>query len=401
MSDLALSIRLTADGKDLVGAVKVSSDELDKMGAATKRATSEAEKLNTAQKNLGESLNAGKIRQYVDIAKGAFAEHSRALAQVQSDYEYLIIPASAINSLETWKEKSAYLIGAGVAIGIDKAKEAWDSFTEWIKEKAKMTGVIWGAALVTGIAAAALTAVYAAYKSIGFGIGLLTGESYKSTNIDALVAMNKEIKTLQANLPLTAVGASALNEALKQQGTSAAGYAQTLGSVNAAQRTNGEELDRLGVKYKDQNGNLLDTKTTLASAAAVLATYASGWDREQAAAAIAMGTEKQIQDALAATAEKIAIAKDRLIAYGLIIGEGTQEAVTQYEDAMRAFDRELDLTSQGFKRAIADNVMPLLTQFAEFFRDGFPTAVMTFRYSIATVMSLFYGLKTVVYLVAE
>ncbi len=303
----------------------------------------------------------------------------------------------AQRTVDSTMGKIGKAIGVGFAYGWEKAKEAWEAFKSWMET----TLIIWGIALATGIATAVLGAVYAAFRAISFGIGLLTGESYKSANIDALVAMNKEVKTLQENLPLTAVGASALNEALKQQGTNADGYAKTLGSVNTAQHANGEELDRLGVKYKDQNGNLLDTNTTLASAAAVLATYTSGWDRHQAEIAIAMGNEKQIQDALVITSDKAQTAKDRLIDYGLIIGEGTQEAVAEYDEAMRAFNRELDLTSQGFKRAISDNVMPLLTQFAQFFREGFPTAVMAFRYSMATIVSLFYGLKTVVFLVAE
>src|SRR3990167_3219477 len=112
------------------------------------------------------------------------------------------------------------VIGDGMSAAWEKAKEAFDKFKEWMKTQL----VIWGAAAAIGISAAVLGVVYAVFKAISFGIGLLTGESYKSTNIDALVAMNKEVKTLQENLPLTAVGASALNEALKAQGTSASEY---------------------------------------------------------------------------------------------------------------------------------------------------------------------------------
>ncbi|TAK87024.1 MAG: hypothetical protein EPO20_05545, partial [Betaproteobacteria bacterium] len=58
MSDLVLGIRLSADGKQLVGAVEQSAGAIDKMGDATKRATSEAEKLNAQQKNLAQSYSA-------------------------------------------------------------------------------------------------------------------------------------------------------------------------------------------------------------------------------------------------------------------------------------------------------------------------------------------------------
>ena len=371
------------------GAASVSMAQLKK---ATQDAAAE-EKMRASIFSQGLQ----ETKRLLGLVSDAAGETSRAFSGLKIDKKAFDIPKESYAALQSWQEKAAYAVGAGAAAGWETAKSAWASFKEWMETKV----VIFGVALAVGVAAATAGAVYAAFKTVGFAIGLLTGESYKSANIDALVAMNKEVKLLQDNLPLTAVGASALNEALKVQGTSATEYVATLAAVNNASRTNGDELDRLGVKYKDQQGNLLGTRAALLSAAGVLATYKEGWDRTQAATAIGMGTEKQIQTALAVTAEKTAAAKDSLISYGLVIGEGTQEAAKKYEDAMQAFNREADLTSQGFKKAIADNIMPILTMFAEFFRDGFPGAVNAFRYSMATVASLFFGLKTVVYMVAE
>lgn len=305
--------------------------------------------------------------------------------------------ATAMGRMSQAARNAGVAIGQGFDVVADKAKTVWEE----VKTHYERVLLIWGVALATGIAAAVLGTVYAVFKGISFAIGLLTGESYKSANIDALIAANKEVKELQALLPLTAVGASALNEALKGQGLSAASYAQTLNAVRTAQEGNGEELDRLGVKYKDQKGQLLSTNQVLANTAAVLATYKEGWDRNAAAQAAGMGSEKQIQDALAITSEKIQTSKERLMDYNLVIGEDTQAAVARYEAAMKAFNREADLTSEGFKKAIADNIMPALTDLAEFFRDGFPAAVNAFRYSFATITSLFYGLKTSVYIVTE
>lgn len=338
-----------------------------------------------------------ETRRLLAIAKTASDETAKSLAALKINPGALNIPQESLDNLKTWQERSAYAIGAGAAVGWSKAKEAWESFKSYTEK----TVIIWGVAVATGIAAAALSAVYAVYKSIDFAVGLITGESYKSANIDALVKMNDEVQALQESLPLTAVGASSLNEALKASGVSATAYAATIASVQSAVRSNGEELTRLGVAYQDQNGAVLGSNEILQNAAVVLATYKEGWDRTQAAKAIGMGSEKEIQAALSITAEKIQISKDRLVAYGLVIGEDTQQAVSRYQEAMRAFERESDLTSQGFKRAIADNIMPVLTDLAEFFRDGFPTAVMAFRYSMATITSLFYGLKTMVYIVTE
>ena len=59
--------------------------------------------------------------------------------------------------------------------------------------------IIIGAALAAGITVAAASAIYAAYRivssSVSFIAGLFTGESYQSENIDAIIALNKEVKT--------------------------------------------------------------------------------------------------------------------------------------------------------------------------------------------------------------
>jgi hypothetical protein len=347
--------------------------------------------------------------QLLNIAKSAAEDTAKAYSAIKinpdqfgiSDVSFKEIDSKLDRASASWQEKIAFGVGAGFGAGTVAAKSYFEKFEEFVKTKLIIAGV----AIAAGVTIAAVSAVYLAYKvatgTIGFIAGLFTGESYKSENIDALVKINSEVKTLQESLQLTAVGASALNEALKLEGLDGSTYASVFNSASVAIRNNSEELDRLGVAYKDQAGNLLPTEQVLRNTAAVLGTYSAGWDRQQAAAAIGMGSEKEIQAVLAVSAEKIQAAKDRLIDYNLIIGEGTQEAAQRYETAMRAFNRESDLTAQGFKRAVADQIMPVLTDLAEFFRDGFPFAVNTFRYSMATITSLLYGLKTVAYMVSE
>lgn len=303
--------------------------------------------------------------------------------------------------MRSWQEKMSEAFGQGVGGGMAAAQTWFDKMEEFAAAKIKVIGI----GLAIGLVSAGAAAIYTGYRivssSIGFIAGLFSGESYKSENIDALIALNKEVKTLQEGLHTTAVNASAVNEALKAGGVDPSSYISTMDSATKAARSNTEELDRLGVKYKDANGQLLSQQEILINAKAKLDEYTDGYDRNAAAAAIGMGSYKQISDAVSITTEKVETAKQRLIDYNLVIGSGTQEAVTAYEQSMRAFNRELDLTSQGFKKAIADQIMPVLTDLSDFFRDGFPMAVGAFRYSMAILTSLFYGLKEVVYVVTE
>jgi len=302
---------------------------------------------------------------------------------------------------KSWTEKISTAIGAGFATGLVVAQTWMEKVEEFVKAKL----ILIGAALAVGITVAAASAIYAAYKIVSTALdfigGLFTGESYRSENIDAVIALNKEVMSLQEGLLLSADHASALNEALKAAGVGSGAYVETLQSAARAARTNTNELDRLGVAYQDANGELLSQHDILVNARKVLDEYTVGYDRNAAAAAIAMGSYKAISEAVSITGTKIEEAGQRLVDYNLIIGAGTQEAVTAYEAAMRAFNRELDLTAQGFRKAIADQIMPVLTDLATFFKDGFPFVVNVFRYSMATVVSIFYGLKEVAYLVSE
>lgn len=371
-----------SDFERLLGMTRKQIDDV----AAAERARAQ-----TFSQGIGESTS------LLNIMRAAAQNTAKTLQDMRLNPSAVIVPDAAFKSLDNYREKAAYAIGAGSMIAVDKAKQAWDGLTSWVERQVAVFGV----ALVLGVSAAAVGAVYLAYRTAKAAIGLITGESYDSKNVQALIALNDQVKTLQTNLPLTAVGASALNEALKVQGTTASEYVGTIGKVNAAQRTNGEELDRLGVKYQDQRGGLLSTDETMKNALVVIQSYAEGWDRTQAAQAIAMGSEKELADAVAISAEKTKAAKDRLIDYNLVIGPGTQAAIKSYQDSMRAFNREADLTSLGFKASIARNIMPILTDLSQFFQEGFPTAVKVFDVTMASITSAFLFTKTAIFGVLE
>ncbi len=291
-------------------------------------------------------------------------------------------------------EKIAEAIGTGIGVGIVAANKAWDGFAAYSKTKA----LVIAAAVSVAFAAVGLGAIYTAYKvisgSMDFIVGLITGDSYKSANIDALITANDQVKEIQKSLSLTAQQAAATNEALAALDVDKGDYLSVFNKANEAIRSNTDSLDELGLKY----GNVDEL---IQSANEKLNQYTEGWDRNQAAAAMGLGTAEQVAQAAKMSSSAISEANARLGEYNLGIGTDAQESVQRYTDTMREFNHNMDLTSQGFKRAIADNIMPVLTDLADFFKDGFPSAVNVFRYTMATVTSLFYGLKTSVFIVTE
>lgn len=314
-----------------------------------------------------------ETKRLLNITADAAKLTSTALENLRIDPDALQVPKAAFDGLDKWREQLAFAVGAGSAYAATKAQEVWEGFKSFTQRSL----VIWGVALATGVTAAVLSAVYTAYKSISFLTGLLTGESYKSESIDALIKQTDELATKQAAL------------------------ATVLGNSSTAIRENFDALSALGVEYKDANGVVLSTAKVLQNASDELDKYTAGTARSAAAVALGLGSYEDIQKALKDVAGESKAARDRINDFNLGVGTESQAAVEAYKSAMKEFNDESKKTADGFQRAWADQIMPILTMFAGFFKDGFPAAVGLFRDSMAAVVSLFYGLKTVVYMVTE
>lgn len=86
-NDVTFALKLTADSKELVGEVKLSRDELDKLGQSTRNAGSEAARLNQQNKSLAASF----AEQAGEMAKAAVslaAIHGTIKSAIRASNEY-------------------------------------------------------------------------------------------------------------------------------------------------------------------------------------------------------------------------------------------------------------------------------------------------------------------------
>ncbi len=358
------------------------------------------EAVNNFQKNVqrdSESINA-QVKA-MSGALGASSVDISKSAQVSAD-SISGITKSVDASIAGVEKLSKGMTAAGEdikkAIGPEAAAQV-DNLTtkteEFIGTRLAIAAV--GLALGTVAAAAAATG-YAAYKASGFLAGLITGESYKSKNIDALIATNKEVESLRESLILSVADANALNDSLQKLGINKADISDVFSKVqNKVRGGDTSELDRLGVTYKNANGQILETSTIVDNAKRKLDEYSEGWDRNQAAVAMGLGSYAQISNYLKVNQAEVQASKDRLAEYNLGLGPESQKAVAEYQAAMLLFNNETRLMGDGFKRVWADQVMPIYTTWAEYFTDGWPSIVDGTRHIVAAFTSLGYGLKMV------
>jgi lambda family phage tail tape measure protein len=291
-------------------------------------------------------------------------------------------------------EKVAAAFGAAFGAGY-AATETWLQKTEdYVVAKGKAIAIGVAIAAVSAVAATMYTAYQIVSATYNFIEGLFTGDSMKSKSIDALMAINAQVKSLQAQLSISAVEAMALQDALGRLGIDKSGYVETYTQAATAMRENTKELKRLGIQYKDNHGHLLTEAEFLTNVKNKLDQYKDGYDRSAAAAAIGAGSYAKVVDALKVTDAQIQQSKNRLDDYNLGIGPQTQAAVARYQQAMRDFDSESRKTTEGFSRVISDSFMPMATSMAEWLKNGFPSAVMLFRGAVATAATLVYGFAT-------
>lgn len=348
--------------------------------------------------NAGLVSFADRARSASDTVKGAFSGLQVSVREMAVTTSRSLDAAN-----ESWSQTKVKMGEAVQAMqpALEGAQEHLEGFKERAESVAKGIAASIAVAMIGGIAATIYTAVKIASASANFIKGLFTGESYKSENINALSEQIKLVDELAGKLRITRAEAGATADAMARLGVSQDDVVSAFQDAGKALRDNGDELERLGVQYKDADGKLLSQRQLLENAAAKLEEYTEGYDRNAAAAAIGVGSLERVRAALSITSDEVAASKKRLDEFNLGIGGETVEAEARYQQAMRDFNNEMTLTSQGIKRAIADQIMPILADLADWFKEGWPVAVNAFRYSMATVTTLFYGLKNVAYIVSE
>lgn len=374
-----LEIQMMADmtrlKKDLEDANQATSGAMGKIGQSMEKVQSSIKAMEDAEKARASTFSKTieETKRLFGVAKIAADETQKSIAALKLDPNALIIPSEFSESLTKWRDQLAYVVGAGTAHAADAAKTIWEDFKSFTEKQA----IIWGVALAAGVSAAVVGAIYAAFKAVSFVVGLFTGESYKSANIDALTKASDDLRESQESL------------------------SETLANAGQAISDNQLAMAALGVEYLDQNGKLLGTETVLKNAQTALDEYTDGVAKNAAAVALGLGSYDEISDAIEKMAGETAKAKSRIDEFNLGIGDSTQKAADDYKSAMDEFNAESKKTSDGFSRAWADQIMPILTDLSVFLKDGFPTAVGAFRYTMAEITAAFYALKNGVYVAAE
>jgi len=221
-----------------------------------------------------------------------------------------------------------------------------------------------------------------AFIAIGAAIagGEIFGEAVKATK-----EWTNETINLGRSLGESASEAGAYAVAVEAVGGNAGDFGTAVQGLTRQIRTHESSLNDMGIRTRDAGGNLRDMNDIFLDAIAVVNSYTEGTDRNLAAqTAFGRGASAN-SPILRMTKEGIDEAKKSAQELGLVVGA---QNVADFEENRKATAEAHDVML-GLKKAIGDELMPILTQFAQWFREIGPSAIEVLRTAMADLATIF------------
>lgn len=196
---------------------------------------------------------------------------------------------------------------------------------------------------------------------------------------------------------ITTQEASALKIALGDIGLTTDSYTGMVSKMVTKLRENEEGFNRMGVVTRDANGNLLDTQTITQNALRALLEFKEGTDRNLASSAMFGRGWEEVNRLMRLTPAVMEEARRKAEELQTQVGPAGAERARVYKLAMNDIKDVLEALGNRIGQAL----MPIFSDFGEWFASIGPAAVLVLRGAIGGLLTVFYGLRNAVLMVWE
>jgi hypothetical protein len=255
--------------------------------------------------------------------------------------------------------------------GLNQAKNALNASTEAMKSS--IGGL--------GDAFASLQKTMMGFSAI------LGGGALFASGVSTAKELTGEAMKLSKSLGITTQEGSILNVALKSIGSSAEAYTGANQRLTRQLKTNESGLQAMGVVTRNANGELKNGQEIMTSAVEALKGYKEGTDRNLAAQELFGRGAAEAAALMKLNSSKMEEAAEKAKALGLVIGSQQAGELKAYKEAME----DVGLVLDGIKNAVGQQLIPILTQMAEWFAESGPARVKVMQVvmdGIATVFQI-------------
>jgi hypothetical protein len=241
-----------------------------------------------------------------------------------------------------------------------------------------------------------LTAAFTRIQSIVVGVGaVLAGGSVFAASIDKSRALTKEAELLGRQFGISATEAGVLAMALSEIDQTTEPLQAASKALVTTLRDDEDTINALGVATRDANGSFRNQLDIMLDVNKRLLDFTEGTQRNVEGSKVYRKAWQEVEPILRLNTDLMEESRKRAEALGLVVGEENVEQMHRYNAAMNSVNDVMTAT----KKAVADAVMPVLTDLGNWFAESGPQRVEVMRKAMAVIVSAFYGLKMVVEIV--
>lgn len=241
--------------------------------------------------------------------------------------------------------------------------------------------------------------------AMGAAIGLVAGAVMELTSrlIDlAREALNnaifkyrdatEESRQLAQALGINMNAASALRGTLDDAGMSLEQFTQISKAMTLRLRENETRFNDLGVVTRDTNGALLDTQQIFFNVLGVIKGHKQGTDQQLVSTELLGRGIKDLGKALELNQAMVDEGRKTLEDFGAVMGDLDKKTAKEFKLTLN----DLDDAFEAMYITLGRMITPILNDVAQLMREVLPYAFSVVRYSLATVISVFYAFGLVI-----
>lgn len=202
---------------------------------------------------------------------------------------------------------------------------------------------------------------------------------------------------LAKQMGISAAEASILDIALGDVQSSADQYAQASQFLTRQLRTNEEQIQALGLRTRDNNGNFRDQKTLMLEAIQIILSYKQGLDQGIVASQLFGKSASNLQDLFKLNNQVLEQAEQKAASLGLVLTTQGKDSVDGYRAAMN----DLGDVGRALTKVLGEALMPVVTNFSNWISGSGKEIVEGFALTVKGLVFVFHALAFAIRMVVE
>lgn len=221
-------------------------------------------------------------------------------------------------------------------------------------------------------------------RAMGQLIGALASGAFLRASIREVYDLTDNAEKLGRQLGITATEAGVLRTAIDDAYIPADQFDAAVRGLTLRLRTNRDEIEAMGVRTRETNGETRNMRDILLDALRAVEKYKEGTDRNLAAQVFFGRGVSDVSRLVELNSQRIDDAREKQRALQSVVGEQNVRAFNAYKAAMN----DAGDVMSAVRKVTGEQLMPMLTDLANWFASTGPAAVQYIKTSLAELTTV-------------